>query len=193
MINRIASAILLLPLACALSFGQKAFKGLQPGRATRSDVERMLGSSIRRVSETLSEYKSDNQTEMIFVQYRSNSDVIERIELVYLETLFRPDVIRKLKVPADPTTSQIKKNRLEEYYGSPWFVVLTYGVGPEALRVSRIGYYSRELFESATEKLPKDQPRYKVPDPPAPPLPSIGNNSGTSAVKNGQVRGGLER
>jgi hypothetical protein len=163
MINRRASALLLLLLTCTFCFGQSAFKRLQPGRGTRSDVERILGQSIRKVSETLSEYKSSKKTEMIFVQYRKDSDVIERIELAYLETQFRPDVLRMLKLPEAPTTTQIKKNRLEEYYGAPWFVVLTYGEGPEALRVSRIGYYSRELFESSTEKLPKNQPRYKVP------------------------------
>jgi len=61
------------------------------------------------------------------VLYRRDSNAIERTELVATDALFRPDVVRKLNLPEAPNMTHIKKSRLEEYYGSPWFVVLTNG------------------------------------------------------------------
>lgn len=81
---------------------------------------------MRDVSATLSEYKSDKETEKIFVQYRRNKDIAERIEVVYSSPLERAAVISVLDLPASPSASRTNaKGKLEEYF-SPKYVVLTY-------------------------------------------------------------------
>jgi len=46
-----------------------------------------------------------------------------------------------------------KKGQLEEYFANPRYIVLTYE-GNSQTQVSQVGYYSRQLFESATPELP---------------------------------------
>src|SRR5712664_585372 len=87
--HRTLIVILFVLLSCAVCFGQSSFKGLTPGKATRSDVERMLGQPVNKLSETLYEYappevKTYHQIScgQIFVQYRKQSRVVERIEVL---------------------------------------------------------------------------------------------------------------
>ena len=133
-----------------------ANRGLTPGQSTKSDVVEVLGQPVVELSKTLYEYKSDKTTEQIFVQYLPDSDVVARIEFVYATTLERIAVMRALSLQPQPNASQINsKGRLEEYFSAAR-VVLTY-VGPETTSsVRRVGFYSRELFESAVSRIPTD-------------------------------------
>jgi hypothetical protein len=153
MTNKISIMILVLLLSCAACVGQTAFHGLIPGKSTKTEVEKALGRPVRQLSETLSEYKSRG-TEQIFIQYTSGSAEVARIEATYPEAIERSSVLGSVNLPARSMGWQINsKNRLEEYFSAPC-VVLTY-VGAEASSgVSRIGYYSRQLFENASSKLP---------------------------------------
>ena len=139
-------------ISCAICYGQTSFKGLTPGKSTKADVERVLGQAVRALSDTLSEYKSDKETEQIFVQYGRDSGVVERIEATYSDTIERSTALRSLKLPSQSTASRTNsKGRLEEYFSTA-SVVLTYAGPDVSSGVSRIGYYSRELFESAVAK-----------------------------------------
>jgi hypothetical protein len=146
---------LLFLLSCVVCLGQSSFKGLAPGKSTKADVERALGQAVREVSETLAEYKSDQEREQIFVQYRRGSFIIERIELVYPATSERSAILRSLNLPPQPMALQTNsRGKFEEYF-SPASLVLTYAGADAASGVNRVGYYSRELFESAVAKVPR--------------------------------------
>jgi hypothetical protein len=156
MMDKRPIVILFLLLVCVPCFGQSSFKGLTPGKSTRADVARVLGQPLREVSETLSEYKTENEAEKIFVQYRSETTVVERIEAIYPRARDRAGVIQALRLPALPTASQTNsKGRLEEYF-APANIVLTYASGEADNGISRIGYYSRDLFESAVANVPRN-------------------------------------
>lgn len=150
MISRLLTFILLMLLGCEMCFGQTSFRGLTPGRSTRADVEAALGPPVREVSEALAEYTSEKETEKVFVQYRRGAAIVERIEAVYPDTIGREEVIRALKLPSRPTASRANaRGRLEEFF-SGGGVVLAYAGADASSGVSRVGYYSRELYESAS-------------------------------------------
>ena len=154
MTNKTSIIILLMLLSCATCFGQSSFKGLTPGKSTKEDVERVLGRPVRQLSETLSEYKSRG-TEQIFVQYIDRSAEVARIEATYPEAIERSSVLGSVNLPARSMGWQVNsKNRLEEYFAAPC-VVLTYVGSDASSGVSRIGYYSRQLFENTSSKLPR--------------------------------------
>jgi hypothetical protein len=150
MTSRVAITILILLVIVNICFGQNGFKGLQPGKSKRTDVEGTLGQAVREIS-SLSEHKSDNESEKIFVHYRQGSDEVARIELVYPDTVERASVMRSFKLPASPTASQKNaKGQLEEYFSTK-LIVLTSTT--DSNRISSVGYYSTELFEKAIAKL----------------------------------------
>jgi hypothetical protein len=154
--------------------GQSAFNGLTPGKSTRANVENLMGPPVRQLSETLSEYKSSQRTEQVFVQYVPDSDEIARIELTYAYAIKRSAALGSANLPARSTGWQINsKNRLEEYF-SPAFVVLTYMGADVSTGVTRIGYYSRQLFENSFAKLPPGSSKQSPP----------GLNSARAAANN---------
>jgi hypothetical protein len=114
-------------------------------------VEQTLGQAVREISATLSEYKSDKETEKIFVQYRRSTNTVERIEILYSKPVERSVLLGSLNLPPASTASQVNaKGKLEEYF-SPKYVVLTYATAEPNL-VSRQGFYSQTLFEKAMPK-----------------------------------------
>ena len=150
--NKILTSAMFLLSVCGASLGQTAYRGLTPGQSTRADAERVLGQPVKEVSETLVGYKSTEQAEQIFVQYRRGSSVVERIEVIYAEAAERETVLRALRLPPRPAASRTNaKGRLEEYFSSK-DVVLTYEGADATSGVRQVGYYSRELFESAAAK-----------------------------------------
>src|SRR5258708_9629169 len=154
MTHRTPVIVLFVLLSCATCFGQSSFKGLTPGKSTRQDVERVLGQPMREFSETLSEYKLERSAEQIFIQCLPDTGVVARIEATNADAIECSSVLASLNLPSRSTAWQINsKNRLEEYFSTP-FVVLTYAGADASTGVSRIAYYSRELFESSSAKLP---------------------------------------
>ena len=158
MTHRTSIIILFVLLGCAACFGQTAYDGLMPGRSTRADVERVLGQPIRRISETLLEYPPPavwrQQVSQIFIQYRKNSFIIERIEILTLNAMDRATIIAGLRLPPQPIGRRINaRGVLEEYFGAPAFFVSTYVGSESASGVARTGRYSRELFESTVATL----------------------------------------
>lgn len=180
MTNKISIMILVLLLSCAACVGQTAFHGLTPGKSTKADVEKALGRPVRQLSETLSEYKSQG-TEQIFVQYLGGSAGVVRIEVTYPEAIERSSVLGTVNLAVRSMGWQINsKQRLEEYF-SPACVVLTYVGADTSSGVSRIGYYSRQLFENTSSKLP---PASLGNNPPGLNRSAVAeNNSGPSQPK----------
>lgn len=145
--NRLFFGILFLLLACASCFGQTSYKGLTPGKSTKADVERALGQPTSQVSESLFEYsKGDSQ---IYIQYSKTSPAAIRILSIYSPAREREQVLAAEKLPRVADTRRTnKKGALEEYFGHPKYIVLTYEKNSQT-QVSQIGYYSPELFEVA--------------------------------------------
>ena len=180
MTNKISIMISVLLLSCAVCVGQTAFHGLTPGKSTKADVEKALGQPVRQLSETLSEYKSRG-TEQIFVQYLGGSTEVARIEATYPEAIERSSVLGSVNLPARSMGWQINsKQRLEEYFSAAC-VVLTYVGAEVSSGVSRIGYYSPQLFQNASSKLPSASLGKNPPGLNRSPVAE--NNSGRSQPK----------
>ncbi len=156
--------ILLLLMSFETYFGQSAFNGLVPGKSTKQDAERVLGQPLRDISETLSEYKSTDAEAQLFVQYRRGTSIVERIELVYARTKERAGVLRSRGLTTPAASQTNSRGKFEEYYATA-FIVLTYDGADSTTGVSRVGHYSRELYESASAKVSKSGGTAKtVPD-----------------------------
>jgi len=143
-------AVALVLLACGLCVGQSSFKGLTPGKSTRIDVERTLGKSIKALSPTLVEYRPQPLTGQIFVQYRSNSPVAERIQFFCrTENSTCDDFIKSLKLnlPEEPDSAKTPLSanaRYTYYFGPPRYVAAT--IDDEG--TASLAFYSRELYEA---------------------------------------------
>jgi hypothetical protein len=136
--------------------GQSSFQGLTPGVSTRSNVTKALGQPVSEVSPTLSEYAPPQGIAKVYVQYRKESQVVERIEVLLLKPILRSALLRQFNLPDQAVVQKTdKQRRLLEYFGGPAFLVLTYASTDASSGVTRIGYYSRELFESAVAKVPR--------------------------------------
>lgn len=153
MTNKIFTAIALLLLSAFQILAQTSYKGVLPGSTTRAQVEHAFGEAVKEVSATLFEYEAGDSVDKIYVQYRAGASVVERIELLYTDPSDRSSMVSRLKLPARPTASQVNpRGKLEEYYAGTK-IVLTYAGDNVQDGVSRVGYYSRELFDSAVAKV----------------------------------------
>ena len=152
--NKILIAITFLLFAWAACFGQSSYKGLTPGKSTRAEAERVLGQPIKKVSETLIEYRPQPLTSKVYVQYRKDSPVIERIEVFCrLESSTCDDLIKSLNLhlPQEPNSGKADEQKWKALYGSPLFVVRSgdmADVTGDSLVPSRVAFYSRELYEA---------------------------------------------
>ena len=135
---------------------QTSYKGVVPGTTTRSQVEHAFGLAVKEVRSTLSEYEASDIAGKIYVQFRSGASVVERVEVIYQDPSDRSKVAGSLKLPSRSTASQVNsKGKREEYYAVAC-IVLTFAGESLDDGVSRVGYYSRELFDGAVAKVAKN-------------------------------------
>lgn len=152
---RFLTVALLLSLNYTFSLGQTAYKGIVPGTSRRVEVERILSSPVKQVSETLVEYGPQPLSGRIYVQYRPGSTVVERIEFICrLEDSSCDDFLRSLNIrfsdDGAATGPEDEKGRYVVYYGTPHFVAKTINkAGSEDKTIIRVAFYSRELYETA--------------------------------------------
>src|SRR5437016_1802653 len=153
--KKFSFASLMIFLAYVSCFGQTSFQGLTPGKSTRADVERVLGQPINKVSETLIEYRARPFTSKVFVQYRKDSPVIERIEvLCQMESSTCSDFMKSagVSLPTHPDIRGYNGDKWKFLYGAPRFIV-TAGYSSEIHDnieppPARLAFYSRELYEA---------------------------------------------
>jgi TonB family protein len=206
--NRLLVAVLLVLLVGLTCFAQSTYKGLTPGRSTRADVERVLGRPVKELSETLIEYRAQPLTGKIYVQYRKDSSVVERIEMLCrLETSTCEDLIKSLNMnlPENPDSENIDDQKWKSLYGSPLFIATSgvmADVTSKSTPASRLGFYSRELYESDFEEVREANEATLVkngstavsrgvlngkaienPEPAYPTIARMGHVSGTVAVR----------
>src|SRR5205807_6716402 len=113
---------------------------------TRTDAERVFGRPVKNVSETLVEYRAQPLTSKVYVQYRKDSQVVERIEvLCKLEKSRCSDFLAQLHLPMTDNdweaTSGEDFRTAKNYYRAPYYVVITGSLDSW----QRTAFYSREL------------------------------------------------
>jgi hypothetical protein len=163
-----------LVLFSSIGLAETSYLGLTPGISSRADVDKVLGQPVKMISDSLFEY-----TGKIYVQYRKNETVAERIEVLVPSLASRDETRNKLNLRSEPTASQITtKNRLEEYYGDSNCVILIYSSTTTASGVQRIGYFSKSFFEAAVKKMQSSEKSKAAPIPAA---QSPGSSSGLQA------------
>jgi hypothetical protein len=152
--NRLIIVLFFL-LTANVGYGQTTVKGLTPGKSTKTEVERVFGQPVNKVSETLIEYRPQPLTGKIFVQYREGSPVVERIEFIcrsansncsdFLKniSLRLPDTNESAKVPADGSS------KIVVYYAPPLYLATTID---EEDAPARVAFYSRDLYAVAVTK-----------------------------------------
>lgn len=157
---RTLSIALLLTLSGGTCFGQSSYKGITPGKSTRADAERVLGRPVKAVSATVVEYRPQPLTSKVYVQYRKNSPIVERIEVVCrLENSTCNDLIERLglTLPAALNGGMVGEN-FRELYGPPLFIVTKTdmtGVTESDVPPWSLAFYSRELYEAEFERIDK--------------------------------------
>jgi hypothetical protein len=135
------------------TFCQTAFVGLSPGRASKADVQRVLGPPVNQVSATLVEYGPHQDAQKVFVQYDADSRSALRIELVLIKPGERSSLIGNLRLPQEAALAKKNANgRLEEYFKAPAFVVFTYGGGDVNDGITRIAYFTADLYDLAVQR-----------------------------------------
>ena len=158
MLDKTPAALLLVFLTCAVCFAQAPYE-LTPGSSTKSNVDFKLGQPVKQVSDTMFEYSPPSGKQevlKIYVQYGKDSPVADRIEVLFAAPRRRPEIVEDpdLKLSAPRGRTRVNdKGRLEEYFGAPAHVVLTYERDDEDSGVVRVGFYSRNLFTAAADHL----------------------------------------
>ena len=73
---------------------------------------------------------------------------------IFLQSQDRREELAGLGINKPPSLSRVNpRGTLEEYYGAPWFIVLTYTHADEDSGVARSARYSKELFEHVIRQL----------------------------------------
>jgi hypothetical protein len=166
--------VLLTSVVCA---GQTPIHGLVAGQSVRTDVERVAGKPVVVHTQTLVEYQPyafdpktwQSNISKMYVQYRVDSPIVERIELLMAQPIKKTDTLKSLEasttaarqpnMPDQPATRGKNGTRLVEYFGAPYFIVLTFEGPDENSGVSRTARYSKLLFDSTVSSLGADAPR----------------------------------
>lgn len=134
-------------LSCAACFGQSGFQDITPGVSSRSEVVRVLGQPVRSISATTFEYSPPAGIAKVEVEYRSGSEIVERIEVYFQRPLSRSALIQQFGLPQSAEKNANTNGALVEYFGGASLLALTYASAEPSSGITHIGYYSRELFE----------------------------------------------
>jgi len=134
-------------------FGVSTYMGLQPGRSSKNEVEKIFGQPIRSIGTNMFEYALPKVSVKIYVEFRANDYIVERIERRFEKPVSRAAIIRSLNLPENPEEKgTLKEGNLVEYFGDIKTLALTYASAESGSGVISIGYYSMELFERSLEK-----------------------------------------
>lgn len=131
-----------------MCLGQSSYQGLTPGTSTRAEVEKSLGQPARTEGR-VSAYPAPAGSEIasIVVQYRTGSDIAERIEVYFPDPADRSGVLRALKIPDKPEATKTVNGKLVEYFGFPALLALTHTGAAQVDGISSISYYNRDFYD----------------------------------------------
>ena len=144
-------AVIVVCCVGILSQAQVAYRNLQPGRSTRTDVERVLGVMVNQISATLAEYGPPSaEVKKIYVQFRAETPTVERIEVLLVRPAARDLLVQQLHLKFPASSSRDSNGRLIEFFGPAECIALTYEGPSTAAGVSRVGFYSSKLFSASS-------------------------------------------
>ena len=147
-----ALPLLLVLLLAGPAGAISTYKGLQPGKSTRADVEQTLGRPVRALGATLFEYALSDGPGSIVVEFRG-SGVVERIERRFPRPVSRAALLRSLALPDSAEEHGFDKDgKLIEYFGDVKSLALAYAGAQARSGIVSVGYYSMELYESGLTK-----------------------------------------
>jgi hypothetical protein len=150
---RPALALLLLAAAAAGLGAVSVLLGIEPGKSTRADAEKVFGPSTGETTAGALAYAPRGGAAGIEIAYRANG-IVERIELRFAPGRPKPAAARELALPERPdATAATPQSQLVEYYGGSRTLVVTHETMEPGSAVVGVGYYSRELFERVTAGL----------------------------------------
>jgi hypothetical protein len=150
--RRAAAVCLAVAIAAARIGAVTLLLGLEPGKSTRADADRVLGQPLR-ASGTAIEYAPRGGSGPIVVTLQSDGATIDRIEVHMAEPVRRDALAPTLNLPGTADGSRAANGRLVEFYGSPNLLVLTYQGADVASGIASVGYYSDAPFAQATQGL----------------------------------------
>ncbi|SPE31655.1 exported hypothetical protein [Candidatus Sulfotelmatomonas gaucii] len=161
----------LMLLSSTACVAQTPLHGLISGQSQRADVEKVAGKPVKFDSQTLVEYQPqefdpktwDKNIAKMYVQYRDNSPIVERLELMLAKPISRADALtdlnhstaaaRQPNLPAKAAAQGNTGQHAVEYFAAPHYIVITYaGVNTQS-GVEHYGSYSPALFASAVNSL----------------------------------------
>src|SRR5215510_14325344 len=130
-------------LAARSAEAVSTYKGLQPGKSTRTDVEATLGRPLRVVNATTVEYGAGDGGSIV-VEFRTGN-IVDRIERRYGRPVARAALVGSLGLPDEPEEKRTDRDgKLVEYFGGVKSLALTYAAAEPGSGVQSVGYYSME-------------------------------------------------
>src|SRR5262245_50493402 len=142
--NKILRGFIVILLLASIGLSQTAFVGITPGKSSKTDAERILGRPVTSLSDTLFEYREKTRDQKVYVQYRPQNDVVDRVEAIFDSPMARDGLAYMLALPDRQDLSKYDKNgRVEEYFGGQRLIVLTHASSEVTSPVIRVGYYSK--------------------------------------------------
>jgi hypothetical protein len=150
MAHKLCGIVFFVIISCTTCFGQTSFQGLTPGGSTRNDVKEVLGQPVRTISATVFEYSPPPGIARVEVAYSAGSSLVERIEVYFLTPISRTALLKKFSLPpqADARNTNTE-GKLVEGFGGTTLVVLTHESADADSGVSRMAYWSQEVFDRA--------------------------------------------
>jgi hypothetical protein len=137
-----------------------------PGKSEKVEVERVLGQPAKQLSETLVEYRPEPLAGRIYVQYRADTSVVERMEFICrLSESSCKDFMKSLNLSLPESAAAMSppdnKGRYLAFSAPPYYVVQTMEWVVETenavLLPVRVAFYSRELYQAEVGKIKKAQ------------------------------------
>lgn len=146
---------------CTPCFAISVYMGIQPGLSTREDVNKILGQPINTVSETTFEYALPSGSGKIFIEYRADSSIVDRIERYFLKPVSRAALVKSLSLPETAEEKEkTKEGKLVEYFGGAKVLSLNYASDAESGGVKSLCYYSFEMYDRMLNRARNQEVRF---------------------------------
>lgn len=150
--RRSRSLLLLgLLLAAEPAGAVSTYKGVQPGKTTRAEVEKIFGQPRRALSGTLFEYALTDGPGELLVEYRE-AGVVNRLERQFPRAISRAALRQALELPEAAEATATRDGKLVEYFGDIKTLALSYTAADTTSGVISLGYHSMESFAKLVDK-----------------------------------------
>lgn len=155
----LAYFVVMVSFSTSFGMAQMTYQGIIPGHSRKIDVQAVLRAPVMEKSSLLYVYAPQEGTGPVVVGYRPSSDVVDFIEVPFLEPIERSALVTQVLGDKPPqTTKKNPQGELFEYFGNPYYVALFYPAGLAGTGVTSIYYYSNEAYLTATRAAPEMPP-----------------------------------